>query len=399
MEIELPVESPPESIEDLFQRCPLVIIGDILEVDSTDDTLSIEFLITDIIKFEMPYSDTLHLQIPLHFWRTEPEHHADYACGLIGFKVADQYLMFADSTYRILCCGSRGRGFYLLYPFNDYYHIHRFWDVLFEEDILTDSDLIRLQNRQPLEMINEYRAVLSFPLNDKTIDFTITRDDDGFIANSDLICIDGLHSSVRFNRRNKQYLYCRDANDVTVTLTSDSRSVLRLVGSITQYENDCLHLELFPIKPFVENTSDLYDYIRTDRIEPVVFDIEMYLDIHPFGRIPCSSARFIVSSNDYEMYLNGEKTAYLFHSRFSPLALKPDCRYLIMQKSYLGMVDGESDFIVFEIDCIPENFQGDLLYNIYISCIEQEAIHGNVYIIDDAHSQPIWLCRYDMSIQ
>ncbi len=400
MEVEFPAESPPETIEDLFQRCPIVIIGEVLGVSSTDEALSIEFLISDCIKADMEYSDTLCLQVPLHFSRYEPVHHTDYACGLTGFRTGAEYLIFADSTSRILCCGSQGRGFYLLYPFNDYYHIHKFWDEHFIEDIITDSDLRRLQNGQAMETVNEYRASFSFPLNEEVIHFGIARENDRFVTNSDLICIDGFHPSVIFNRRYKWYLYCRDANDVTVAITSDTGTALLFVGSISKCENECLYLELFSVMPFVENTSDLCDYITTGRIDPVIFDIEIYLDLPLLGRISFSEARFEVSSNEYEMYLNGERTAFLFQFQSSsPLALKPDCRYLIMQKSYLGMADAESDFIVFELDCLPENFQGDILYNIFISCIEQEVIHGDAYIVNDGLSQPIWLCRYDMSIQ
>lgn len=399
MIIDLSEDTPPESIESLFQRCPLVFIGEVLGVESTSDAISLEFLVTDNVKSDIPHSNTLRLQVPLHFTRSEPEYHNDYACGLTGFRTGDEYLIFADSTSKIVCCGSQGRGFYLLYPFNDYYQIHKFWDEYYTEDIITDSNLRRLRNGQAMELVNEYRASFSFPFSNEVVNFSITREDGRLITSSDFNCIDGLHSSVRLYRRNRRYLYYRDANDVTVTLASDSRTALLFVGSITQYENECLHLELFSVKPFVENTSDLCDYIRTGRIEPVVFDIEMYLDVPLFGRIPFSGARFVVSSDNYEMYLDGERTAYLPHSQpSSPLALKPDCRYLIMQKSYLGMVDGESDFIVFELDCIPENFQGDLLYNIYISCIEQEVISGDVFIINDRSSQPYWICRYDMSI-
>lgn len=399
MIIDLSEETPPESIESLFQRCPLVFIGEVLGVESTSDAISLEFLVTDNVKSDIPHSNTLSLQVPLHFTRSEPVYHNDYACGLTGFRTGDEYLIFADSTSKIVCCGSQGRGFYLLYPFNDYYQIHKFWDEYYTEDIITDSNLRRLRNGQAMELVNEYRASFLFPFSNEVVNFNITREDGRLITSSDVNCIDGFRFSVLFNRRYKNYLYCRDANNVTVSIASDNGTALRFVGNITKWENDCLYLELFSVIPFLENTTDLHDYVTTGRIDPIEFNIEMYLDVPLFGRIPFSEARFEVSPSEYEMHLNGESTAFLFqYQSASPFAVKPDCRYLIMQKSYLGMADSESDFIVFRIDCIPEDFQGGFLYNMYISCIEQEVISGDVFIINDRSSQPFWICRYDMSI-
>ncbi len=391
-------DTQTESIATYYSNCPLVFIGKVLEKRVLGDSILVTFQMQTMLKNETTNIDSISLCIPPHIWRSVPSNPEDRLTGTVILELNEEYLIFSNKRNEIECCGSIGNGYYLLYPFNDYYCHTNLWDIFFTESILTEDDLASLQAGETLDTNYHYRVNLHLPISDEIIGFDLAPDNEHYRVSSEICTFDGLRAWVTYTRRSRRYLYCRDANDIRVTLLSNNRPALYLIGTIDRFESNRFYLDLYVTRPILENTSKVTEYLDSLEAEPTIFDIEIYFELPCLGRINIGTAQFFVEDNTYRMYFIGEPVAYPPSSTL-PTAVMPDCRYLVMQISYLGIHDNEPDYIAFELNTISEGFQSDIPFNLYDQCIQTGSLNGNVYIIDDYASDARWLCFYEITVQ
>lgn len=392
-------DTQTESIATSYSNYPLVFIGEVLEKRILDESIIVTFQMHTILKNETTNNDTISLCVPPHVWRSVPSNPEDRLTGTVVFEVNEEYLVFSNERNEIECCGSIGNGYYLLYPFNDYYCHTNFWNTFFKESILIDDDLTSIQAGDSIEVNYHYRVNLHLPISDEVIEFDLAPDGEHYRVSSEINTLDGLRAWVTYTRRSRRYLYCRDANDIRVTLlNNDNRPALYLIGTIDRYESNRFYLNLYITRPILENTMKVTEYLDSLRAEPTIFNIDLYFELPYLGRINIGTAKFSYEDNTYRIYFTDEAIAYPPTSAL-PTAVTPDCRYLVMQISYLGIHDGEPDYIAFECNAIPEDFHSDIPFNLYDQCIQAGSLKGNVYIIDDFTSDAKWLCFYEIAVQ
>ncbi|MBD3278205.1 MAG: hypothetical protein GF388_07895 [Candidatus Aegiribacteria sp.] len=393
------------SISSAYEESPTVFIGEVIDSEAIGDSMSVTFRITELLRGTYEFGDHVILHTPHPSFGPDAPPDANmivpppesFPTGANAFSTGWSYLVFADSESRITCCASEGDGYYLLYPHSDYYRTYDLWINHYQEDILTSQNLIELQIGTPLTQPERYSVTASLPGNSDTIFFGLRNSDDQYFVESDIEEIDGLRVFIHFLRRTGNEQHCRDANDVAVTILREQRIIGRLLGTVESSSSDGIELRLYLTKPFAEEITQFYqqDYITSNE-QPSGFSITLYRMMQRNRReIGNVEIRFDEGAI-FDARLNDVSVALVLSSSYFPLAVMPDCRYLVIQKSYFGMEDDKSDYIALRMNELPEDYDGDIPSQLYQWCLEHGGMQGSAYVIDGQTSQSRWFSYYEV---
>ena len=391
------------SISSVYEESPTVFVGEVIESETIGDSLSISFLITEEFKGIYDTDDIVILFTPQPSFR--PGAPADVVpppesnpTGADAFQAGLKYLVFADSASSIVCCASEGDGYFMLYPHNDYYRTFDLWNNLYQEDILTRINLFQLYYGRAITQPSSYSITALLPGNSETMCFDLRYAQGEYIVESELDAINGLKAFVHYCRRTRNALYCRDANDVQVSIIRDQRLIGSFLGTVENCDLNGINLTMCLINPIVEDLSQYHEYLNTGRYdEPSGFAIQLYRTKTGNRRAVIGDMRIYYDEGLGGVTYNGESAHIVRGSRWLPLAVMPDCRYMVIQISHYGLYDDESDYIVLDLDDISKLFLGDIPYQIYQWCLQYGSISGTAFVVDEQTSKKRRLCYYDIT--